>query len=297
MATERLSMRKTKEILRLKWPLRAQSPGDRARTRVRVGDAERRREARARREPQTGPRSRRSARRSWKRELYLEQPPIAGTARPGRTGELALELRKPGVTLQLLHLEYLEQQPDGYRYTQFCAALPAWAEPRRARRCARCTRRATSCSSTTPGRSRSIVDPTTGEVIEVELFVAVLGASNYTYAEATRDAAVPDWIGEPRARAVDVLRRRAARGRARPAQERGDDGVPLRAGDAAHVRGAGAALRDDDPAGAAGAPARQGEGRGRRADRAALDPRAAAQRDLLLARRAQRADRASCSPS
>ena len=51
------------------------------------------------------------------------------------------------------------------------------------------------------------------------------------------------------------------------------------------------ALRHDDPAGAAAHAARQGEGRGRRADRAALDPRAAAQRDLLLARRAQRAHR------
>jgi transposase len=39
-----------------------------------------------------------------------------------------------------------------------------------------------------------IIDPTTGEVMEVELFVAVLGASNYTYAEATRTQQVPDWI-------------------------------------------------------------------------------------------------------
>ena len=33
---------------------------------------------------------------------------------------LHAERRKPGVTLELLHLEYLEQHPDGYRYTQFC---------------------------------------------------------------------------------------------------------------------------------------------------------------------------------
>jgi transposase len=36
------------------------------------------------------------------------------------------------------------------------------------------------------GKKPTIVDPSTGERIEVELFVAVLGASNYTYAEATR---------------------------------------------------------------------------------------------------------------
>jgi hypothetical protein len=41
----------------------------------------------------------------------------------------------------------------------------------------------------------TIIDPTTGELTEVELFVAVLGASNYTYAEATRTQQVPDWIG------------------------------------------------------------------------------------------------------
>ena len=44
------------------------------------------------------------------------------------------------------------------------------------------------------GKKPSILDPATGEVIEVELFVAVLGASNYTYAEATRTQQVPDWI-------------------------------------------------------------------------------------------------------
>src|SRR2546428_6338960 len=44
------------------------------------------------------------------------------------------------------------------------------------------------------GKKPSIIDATTGEVIEVELFVAVLGASNYTYAEATRTQQVPDWV-------------------------------------------------------------------------------------------------------
>jgi transposase len=44
------------------------------------------------------------------------------------------------------------------------------------------------------GQKPSIIDQATGEVIEVELFVAVLGASNYTYAEATRTQQVPDWI-------------------------------------------------------------------------------------------------------
>ena len=44
------------------------------------------------------------------------------------------------------------------------------------------------------GQKPHYVDPATGEVIEVELFVAVLGASNYTYAEATRTQQSADWI-------------------------------------------------------------------------------------------------------
>src|SRR5881296_12177 len=44
------------------------------------------------------------------------------------------------------------------------------------------------------GKKPTIIDATTGEVIAVELFVAVLGASNYTYAEATRTQQVPDWV-------------------------------------------------------------------------------------------------------
>ena len=41
----------------------------------------------------------------------------------------------------------------------------------------------------------SIVDPSTGELIPTQLFVAVWGASNYTYAEATWTQSLPDWIG------------------------------------------------------------------------------------------------------
>src|SRR5438128_5966650 len=44
------------------------------------------------------------------------------------------------------------------------------------------------------GQKPTIIDAPTGEVVEVELFVAALGASNYTYAEATRTQQVPDWI-------------------------------------------------------------------------------------------------------
>ena len=44
------------------------------------------------------------------------------------------------------------------------------------------------------GQKPKIIDLATGEIVEVDLFVAVLGASNYTYAEATRTQQVADWI-------------------------------------------------------------------------------------------------------
>lgn len=103
------------------------------------------------------------------------------------------ELKRPGVTLQLLHLEYLERYPDGFRYSRFCDLYRAWL--RRRRVAMRQVHKAgEKLFLDYAGKKPSIVDPTTGEVIEVELFVAVLGASNYTYAEATRTQRVEDWI-------------------------------------------------------------------------------------------------------
>ena len=106
---------------------------------------------------------------------------------------LHAERRKPGVTLELLHLEYLEQHPDGYRYTQFCEFYRRWLR-RRGLSMRQVHRAGEKCFVDYAGTKPRIIEATTGEVIEVELFVAVLGASNYTYAEATRTQQVPDWI-------------------------------------------------------------------------------------------------------
>lgn len=104
-----------------------------------------------------------------------------------------LELKRPGVTLQLLHLEYLEQCPNGFRYTVFCERYKQWLSKQRL------SMRQTHIAGDKEfvdysGKKASIVDPLTGEVVEVELFVAVLGASSYTYAEATYTQRLPDWI-------------------------------------------------------------------------------------------------------
>lgn len=106
---------------------------------------------------------------------------------------LHVELKRPGVTLQLLHHEYLAEHPDGYRYTQFCEHYKRWAQERRLSM-RQIHRAGEKLFVDYSGKKPAIVDPTTGEVHEVELFVAVLGASNYTYAEATLSQQIADWI-------------------------------------------------------------------------------------------------------
>jgi transposase len=125
--------------------------------------------------------------------LYPPGPPGKGPRAWPDCGYLHVERRKPGVTLELLHLEYLEQHPDGYRYTQFCEIYRRWLT-RRGLSMRQVHRAGEKCFVDYAGQKPKLIDPATGEVIEVELFVAVLGASNYTYAEATRTQQVPDWI-------------------------------------------------------------------------------------------------------
>jgi transposase len=97
------------------------------------------------------------------------------------------------VTLELLHLEYLREHPEGYRYTAFCEAYREWLA-RRGLVMRQQHKAGEKLFVDYSGKKPRVVDPTTGEVIEVELFVAVLGASNLTYAEATRTQRMGDFV-------------------------------------------------------------------------------------------------------
>lgn len=130
-------------------------------------------------------------------EQRLYGPPAGAVAGARPEPDLAWvhqELKRPGVTLELLHVEYLAQHPTGYRYAAFCERYRAWRA--RQRLSMRQTHKAGDRMFVDYAGSRpTVVDPTTGEVLPVELFVAVLGASNYTFAEATRTQRSADWIG------------------------------------------------------------------------------------------------------
>jgi len=104
------------------------------------------------------------------------------------------ELKKKGVTLQLLWEEYLQANSQGYQYTQFRVRYRQWEktlEP-----VMRQTHKAgEKLFVDYAGMTMGVVDRQTGEVREAQIFVGVLGASNYTYVEATWTQALPNWIG------------------------------------------------------------------------------------------------------
>jgi transposase len=121
-----------------------------------------------------------------------EAPPAASRPLP-HWPTVHRELRRKGVTLQLLHMEYKERHPDGYGYTQFCRRYRAWQG--RLDLVMRQEHRAgEKLFVDFAGGTLPITDPETGAVWQAQLFVAVLGASSYTYAEAFASQALPDWI-------------------------------------------------------------------------------------------------------
>jgi len=104
------------------------------------------------------------------------------------------ELKRKGVTLQLLWQEYVEIHGDrGYRYTQFCEKYRQWrARQKRSMRQRHYAGEKMFIDYCGP--TVGIIDQATGEVRRAQIFVAVLGASSYTYAEATWSQGLPDWI-------------------------------------------------------------------------------------------------------
>jgi len=103
------------------------------------------------------------------------------------------ELRRKHVTLALLWQEYKAEHPDGYQYTQFCnsyrrwsGALGVWMRQEH--------RGGEKMFVDFSGDGIPWIDPPTGEILEATLFVAVMGASNRTYAEACENQKLRAWI-------------------------------------------------------------------------------------------------------
>jgi len=107
---------------------------------------------------------------------------------------ISRELTRPGVTLQLLWDEYCQTNPNGYRYSRYCDLYAAWRN--RHKFSMRQTHRAGEKAFVDyAGHTVPIYDRRTGAVTDAQIFVAVLGASNLTYAEASLSQSLPCWIG------------------------------------------------------------------------------------------------------
>lgn len=103
------------------------------------------------------------------------------------------ELRRTGVTLQLLWEEYINQEPNGYRYSQFCLHFKEWSKQSELSMHIE-HRAGDKMYVDFAGKKLGLVDRKTGELTEVEMFVAILGASQLTYVEAVPSQKKEDWI-------------------------------------------------------------------------------------------------------
>jgi transposase len=128
--------------------------------------------------------------------LLFSGPPPPSVPRPlPDWQQIHTELHRPGVTLMLLWFEYKESFPDGYSYSQFCEHYRAW------RRHLDVVMRQSHKAGEKlfvdfPGHKIPIYDARSGKLsLEAELFVAVLGASSYLYAEAVASQELAHWVG------------------------------------------------------------------------------------------------------
>jgi transposase len=228
--------------------------------------------------------------------------------------EIHRELKRKHVTLTMLWDEYIERCPEGYRYSRFCELYRSWASRlsvtmRQADiggdklfvdgACPRAGQRPDPWAGDTVP---VIVDRLTGQVRPAQIFVAVMGASNFTYAEASWTQALADWIGAhtrafaaiggvPKLLVPDNTKSLPSRKRgwlsSRPVStSRRSIGPQPPLGQA--LRREGGPLRYRDPAGSA---ARQGEGRSCGADHRAMVARPPAPPSLLQFGRTQYDDR------
>jgi transposase len=193
MPQERLSMRKIREVLRL-------SAGGLSKRKIAVslgisataaGECIRR----ARQAGLSWPLPEELDDTGLEVQLYPPPPKSARDRRPQPDWPaIHRELRRKGVTLQLLWEEHRAAYPEGYGYSRFCELYRAWEgllSP---------TMRQTHVAGEKlfvdyAGTTLEVISGLTGEVVAAQLFVAVLGASSYTYVEATWTQGLADWIG------------------------------------------------------------------------------------------------------
>ncbi len=103
------------------------------------------------------------------------------------------EMKRKSVTLSLLWIEYREEHPDGYGYSQFCFHFRAWKKHLKPSMRQK-HKAGEKLFVDYAGQTVKVIDPQTGEIREAQIFVATMGASNYTYIEAHWAQSLPNWV-------------------------------------------------------------------------------------------------------
>ena len=195
MPRGRVTMRKTREILRLVWSC-SQSRRDTART---CGVGKSTVDATISRATTAG--------LSWPLPLDLDDDALEQRLYPSAVKLSSCKLSQPNwqllhdelakhkkLTLMLLWQEYKDDSPAGYQYSQFCERYRQWRQ--KLDRSMRQEHRAGEKFFVDySGQTLPIMDVSTGEVRAAQLFVGVMGSSNQTYVEATWTQSLADWTG------------------------------------------------------------------------------------------------------
>jgi transposase len=109
--------------------------------------------------------------------------------------EVHQELRSPEVTKHLLWEEYTQAYPNrSYSYPQYCYLYQSWAKKQK-RSMRQIHKAGDKLFVDYAGKTMPVVNGETGETRNAQIFVAVLGASNYIFSEATWTQSLPDWLG------------------------------------------------------------------------------------------------------
>lgn len=194
MSAKRLSMRKINEVLRLKWESglsHRQIAKSCQTSRSTVSEYVSRAEAAG----LSWPLSSEMDEEKLEQLLFPVKPAGSFSPRPMPQWEtIHKELRGKGMTLFLLWEEYKEADPDGYQYSWFCQEYRKWTGKldlvmRQEHRAGE------KMFLDYAGQTVPVILPHTGEIRQAQIFVAVLGASSYTFAEATWTQGLSDWIG------------------------------------------------------------------------------------------------------
>jgi transposase len=193
MAKRILTMRKIKEILRLRWALGLSERQVGASLKVAhstVGEYVKRSQRAGLDWAQV------ASMAEAELEAILFPPKPAGSKKHPEPDwqQIELELQSKGVTRMLLWQEYITEHPDGYGYSQFCEHYRRWGKTQEKPVMRIPKKMGEEAQVDYAGMTMPVIDPHTGEIRQVEIFVGVLSASGLIYAEAHGSQSLPNWI-------------------------------------------------------------------------------------------------------